>query len=282
MDATAQRLPATTRLGAVELGVADLGRSERWWVDAIGLQVQGRGPHELDLGTGGETLIRLVEQPGAHPAPTRTGLFHVALLLPRREDLAAWTARAIRAQVPVDGASDHVVSEALYLADPDGHGLEVYADRPRASWEGHVDRMATLPLDIEDLLSAAEPDAEGSPPEGTTIGHVHLRVAAIPEAIAFYRDVLGFELMTAYGPQAAFLAAGGYHHHIGANTWQSGGGSPPAADEAAMRRFTIVLPDAAALGEAVERVRASGTPIAEEEAGWLVRDPSGIAFSLTA
>jgi catechol 2,3-dioxygenase len=275
-----------TRLGTVGLVVADLDRSVAFYEQVIGLRLLERTDGRALLGVDGDALVELVEEPGAEPVDRSTGLFHLALLLPTRIDLAQWVQHAIDDRIQIDGASDHVVSEALYLHDPDGHGIELYADRDREIWTGKVQElMTTLALDLPSLLAevdSADPIPYPGLPLGTTMGHVHLKVADLPATIAWYRDLVGFALMATYGPQAAFLAAGGYHHHIGANTWQSGGGSPPAADEAAMRRFTIVLPDAAALGEAVERVRASGTPIAEEEAGWLVRDPSGIAFSLTA
>ena len=146
--------------------------------------------------------------------------------MPQRRALAAWLAHAGRDRIPLQGLSDHFVSEAIYLGDPDGHGIEIYADRPRETWEGQVERLTTLPLDVGDLLGELdEPETEpfDGLPAGTAVGHVHLRVARIPESIAFYRDTLGFDLMATYGDQAAFLAAGGYHHHVGANTWQSAG-----------------------------------------------------------
>ncbi len=191
----------------------------------------------------------LVEVAGARPAYGHTGLYHFALLLPERADLARWLAHAGRDNVPLVGLSDHFVSEAIYLSDPDGHGIEIYWDRPREVWEGQVfERMTTLPLDVGSLM-AELPDPESEPferlPDGTVMGHVHLKVASIPDTVAFYRDVLGFELMAQLGEQAAFLAAGGYHHHIGANTWESAGAPPPPEGSAALRHVTIVLPDAA-------------------------------------
>jgi catechol 2,3-dioxygenase len=201
------------------------------------------------------------------------------LLLPARLDLARWLAHAVRDRVPLTGVSDHFVSEALYLSDPDGHGIEIYWDRPRALWEGQVGaRMTTLPLDVDDLLGELEaPAAEpfsGLPPQ-TTMGHVHLKVAAIPQTLAFYRDVLGFELMARLGPYAAFLSAGGYHHHIGANTWESAGATPPPPGAAALRHATIVLPDDAARDRVLERLQTSSHAPQHDAGGPSVRDPSG-------
>jgi catechol 2,3-dioxygenase len=220
----------------------------------------------------------LVEERGARPAPGHTGLFHFALLLPDRTDLARWLAHAARDRVELVGLSDHVVSEALYLSDPDGHGIEIYRDRPRAGWEGKVgEQMTTIPLDVEDLLGELD-DPGREPfdglPDGTVMGHVHLKVASIPETIAFYRDVVGFGLSAQLGAQAAFLAAGGYHHHVGANTWQSAGAPPPPAGSAALRHATIVLPDAAERDRVLARIEASGRPVDDAT----VRDPSGNAI----
>src|SRR5205823_1881931 len=149
-------------------------------------------------------LIRFVEEPGAIPADGFTGLYHVALLLPDRPSLARWLAHGARDRVGLEGVSDHSVSEAIYLRDPDRHGIEIYADRPRAQWEGRVgQRMTTLPLDVEDLLGELD-DPQTEPfaglPEGTTVGHVHLRVSDVASTVEFYRDVLGFDLMAQLGP----------------------------------------------------------------------------------
>ncbi len=227
----------------------------------------------------------LVEERGAQPAPGSTGLYHFALLLPQRVDLAGWLAHAARDRVPLTGLSDHFVSEALYLSDPDGHGIEIYWDRPREVWEGKVsERMTTLPLDLDSLLGELE-DPESAPfkglPAETIMGHVHLKVARIPETIAFYRDLLGFALMAQLGPYAAFLSAGGYHHHLGANTWESAGGSEPPRGAAALRQASIVLPDAAARDTVIERVEAAGNRAEYRNADPVVRDPSGNTLVLT-
>ena len=264
-------------MGPVELTVSDLDRSLDYYGKAIGLQVREQGAGRASLGGDSELLV-LHEQPGARPAPRNTGLFHFALLVPGRRDLAAWLAHAVREEVPLTGASDHFVSEALYLRDPDEHGIEIYADRPREVWEGQVARMTTEPLDAENLLDELD-DTETGPfdrlPGGTAMGHVHLQVADIPETLRFYRDVLGFDLMASYGSQAAFLSAGGYHHHVGANTWNSAGAPPPPEGSAALRQTTIVLPDSETRDEVVRRVTADGQQPEDTPEGPVVRDPSG-------
>ena len=235
-------LPASTHMGAVELTVADLERSLGYYQGSIGLELLESNGGEAALGAGGRELLRLVEEPGARPADGYTGLFHFALLVPERADLAHWLAHAARERVALTGASDHFVSEALYLRDPDHHGIEIYWDRPRALWEGQVNRMGTWPLDLDGLLAEAPAAPFEGLAGGTAMGHVHLRVANVDDTVHFYRDVLGLDLMTQLGPQAAFLSAGGYHHHLGANTWESAGAPPAPAGTAALRRFTIVVP----------------------------------------
>ena len=246
-DPAPGEISAATTLGAVSLTVVDLERSLAYYEQAVGLKTLERAGQRASLGTGDRELLELVEEPDARPAVGYTGLYHFALLVPERADLARWLAHAARDRQPIVGLSDHFVSEAIYLSDPDGHGIEIYWDRPRELWEGRVgERMTTLPLDVDTLLGelddpAAEPfDALAT---GTVMGHVHLKVAVIPDTVAFYRDLLGFGLMAQLGPQAAFLSAGGYHHHIGANTWESGGAPPPPAKTASLRHATIVLPD---------------------------------------
>ena len=283
---TAAAIPAATRMGAVHLTVADLTRSLAWYRTALGLEVLEEGDGRAVLGARGTRLLELVEEHGARPAPGRTGLFHFALLLPDRRSLARWFAHAMRERVRLAGASDHYDSEAIYLSDPDGHGIEIYADRARDVWEGEVaERMGTDPLDLDGLLGELDDparDAFDLQPAGTTMGHVHLQVADVAAAIAFYRDVVGFALMAEYGAQAAFLSAGGYHHHVGANTWRSGGAPPPPRGSAALRRFEIVLPDAAERDALAERIAAGGHAVEDDPAGPLVRDPSSNAFVLLA
>ena len=266
-------LPPDTRMGAVHLTVADLDRSLAYYESQIGLRVHAREDGHARLGTGGEDLLMLTEEPAAKPADGYSGLFHFALLVPERIDLARWLAHAARDRVALSGLSDHYVSEAIYLRDPDHHGIEIYADRSRELWEGQVGlRLTTLPLDTNDLLSTLE-DPLSEPFDGlaggTVMGHVHLCVADVEQAVDYYRDRVGFGLMAQLGDQAAFLSAGGYHHHLGANTWQSAGRPYAPEGYARLTQMTIVLPDEAAREALAERLGGSEA-----------LDPSGIPIAL--
>jgi catechol 2,3-dioxygenase len=279
-------VPADSRMGAVHLTVAVLGRSIDYYESAIGLRVHGRAGARATLGTGDQDLLVLDERPGARPARGFTGLYHLALLVPERGDLARFLAHVARERVPLVGVADHFVSEAIYLSDPDEHGIEVYWDRPRDVWEGRVgERMTTLPLDVDGLLAELDDpsrEVSGALARGTVMGHVHLRVADVPAAVAFYRDVLGFGLMAQLGAQAAFLGAGGYHHHIGANSWESAGAAPAPAGTARLEQMTIVLPGDRAVGDLAERVQRAGLASEAVHGGLRVRDPSGNPVVLTA
>jgi catechol 2,3-dioxygenase len=278
LQALAQ-IPAGTRMGAVCLTVADLAGSIEYYERAVGLRLHGRAGKRARMGTGSEDLLLLVEQPGARPVRGHCGLYHFALLLPQRADLAGWLAHAAREQIPLVGMSDHFVSEAIYLTDPDGHGIEIYWDRPRETWEGKVaERMTTLPLDTTSLLDElADPQHEpfGGLPSKTTMGHVHLCVSDVGATIAFYREQLGFGLMAQLGVQAAFLSAGGYHHHLGANVWESRGAGQPPAGSAALRYATVLLPSDVERERVLARLSDAGIASQATEGGVLVRDPSG-------
>jgi catechol 2,3-dioxygenase len=276
-------IATATTMGPVALTVADLDRTIDYWTTAIGLDVIERGANEASLGSGDRVLVAFREVPGAQPAPRATGLFHVALLVPEREDLARWLAHAVRDRVTLAGASDHYVSEALYLRDPDHHGIEIYADRPRELWDGHVDRMTTEPLDVEGLLGVLDDPAAAWErlPDGTIVGHTHLQVASIPDTLSFYRDLLGFEEMVTFGTQATFLSAGGYHHHLGGNTWNSLGAGPAPEGAAALERATIVLPDAAERDRLVTAAANAGQDPEPRPDGVQIRDPSGNALVLS-
>jgi catechol 2,3-dioxygenase len=271
----ATEIPAGTTLGAVHLIVSDLERSLAYYAETFGLGLVWRADGRASLGSDTELLV-LVEEPGARPAQGHTGLYHFALLVPERADLARWLAHAARERITLAGLSDHFVSEAIYLSDPDHHGIEIYWDRPRETWEGRVDRMGTWPLDVQSLLAELD-DPATEPfdglPAGTRMGHVHFKVADVDSTIGFYRDLLGFGLMAQLGSQAAFLSAGGYHHHIGANTWESRGASPPPPGSAALRHATVVLPGERERDELLARLGADEP---------LVHDPSGNALLLTA
>jgi catechol 2,3-dioxygenase len=281
-------VPAATHMGAVHLSVADLGRSIAYYESAIGLRVHDRDGARASLGAGGDDLLVLTEEPGARPARGTAGLYHFALLVPEREDLARWLAHAAREQVPLVGMSDHYVSEAIYLSDPDEHGIEIYWDRPREVWEGQVaERMTTLPLDVADLFGVLD-DPRTEPFDGlagaTIMGHVHLRVTEVPATAAFYCDALGFGLMAAFGASALFMSAGGYHHHLGANIWESRGAGQPPPGHATLRRVTIVLPRAADVEQLAGEVERLGQePEAlDADGGVLVRDPAGNPVALVA
>jgi catechol 2,3-dioxygenase len=239
-------LPTTLRLGAVHLTVSDLERSVGWYQDALGLRVQRREDAAAALGAGGEELVVLHEEPGARPAGRHAGLYHFALLFPAREELARAVRRLIDARTPISGASDHGVSEAIYLPDPDGNGIELYADRPRAAWPppapGERIGMFTRALDVDDLMATVageQPVAHAA--AGLRMGHMHLHVGDIETARAHYVDRIGFEV-TASMPSALFLATGGYHHHLGANTWRGEGVGPAPAGTVGLREWTLVLP----------------------------------------
>jgi catechol 2,3-dioxygenase len=271
------------RIGSVRLAVAELPRSVEFYERVLGLPLISRDEHEALLGGEPERPL-LALSALAHPTPARahsTGLFHVAWLHPSRAALAASVRRVAGARWPIDGASDHGVSEALYLSDPDGLGIEIYADRPREDWErpagGKGVKMVTLPLDLDDLLAQGRDEPVPTMPPDTAVGHVHLKVADVPAAAAFYRDVIGLSEQ-AQMPAAAFLSAGGYHHHIGLNSWQSAGASAPADSAPGLRGVDFQLSDADAL-DALERRLAGAlgdsAPAREKDGGISLRDPDG-------
>jgi len=270
--------PATT-VGPVALTVANLDRELAFYLDSLGLRVLSREPGKARLGAGATELILLVEDGAARRSPGTTGLYHFALLVPTRRDLARALRHLAESGVPLQGASDHAVSEALYLADPEGNGIEIYRDRPREEWryDGSEVHMVTERLDLDRLMGELDGDDEpwaGLPP-GTVVGHVHLRVSEIASAERFYRDVLAFDLTTRYGPSASFLSAGGYHHHVAVNTWASLGAPSPPPGSLGLRSFAVRLPDARALEPVLARVREAGLGLEETPDGLLVRDPSG-------
>jgi catechol 2,3-dioxygenase len=268
-------LPAATTIGTATLRVADADRSMRWYVEMMGLQQIERSPERIVLGAGGNPVLNLEVRPGAAPRDENTtGLYHVAILVPDRSSLAAVLLRIAKAGVRL-GASDHKVSEALYIWDEDNNGLEIYRDRPRSewTWDGKTVRMATDPLNLQDLATeaAGTPKEREPMPPGTRMGHVHLQVGDLVAAKKFYCDVLGFE-QTAGRGGALFVSAGGYHHHIGLNTWHSLNGPPPADGAAGLVVFEIVVPDRAALTSTKDRLRAAGYATTDEDNGFRTRD----------
>lgn len=274
-----------TKMGAAALVVPDLARSLDYYQYNIGLRLHAQEGGIARLGVGADDLLVLYEQPGAKPVQRHhTGLYHFAILVPSRVELGRILRHLIESRTPIGGASDHAVSEALYLNDPDGHGIEIYRDRQRAEWEypNGTLRMGTDPLDVEGVLAAGMESNEPwtGMPAGTVIGHMHLHVSDLAAAEQFYRDVIGFDLIIRYGRQASFLSAGGYHHHLGINTWAGIGVPPPPADAARLAWYEITVPDEAALEEVVTRARNAGAALTEEENGWQLLDPAQNAIRL--
>jgi catechol 2,3-dioxygenase len=281
--ASGTAIAAGTTPGTVRLTVSDLERSRAFYERALGLRAEELEDGGLGFGApGGRALVELRGDRTA-PALNRraTGLFHLAILLPSRVDLAHALARLAQTRWRLDGASDHLVSEALYLSDPDGNGIELYRDRPREQWrqqDGQL-QMATLALDLQSL--ADELAGAGTPqptvPAATTMGHVHLQVADIAAAEAFYHGVLGFDVTVRGYPGALFVSAGGYHHHIGLNTWNSAGSGPAAPGSVGMRSFEVLVPDRAELDRVLARIHGAGLKSESETltGGAIVRDPAG-------
>lgn len=285
-----ERIAAGTRMGTVRLTVPDLGRSRAFYEESLGLRGHptADGGVALGVGVGDErALVELREDRAARQRdPRATGLFHLAVLLPSRLDLAQALRRLAESRWPLDGASDHLVSEALYLSDPDGNGIEIYRDRPREDWnQGEIGpEMATLALDLRGLADELE-SATGPQPEApalTTIGHVHLQVSELDEIERFYSGLLGFDVTVRGYPGALFVSAGGYHHHLGLNTWQSAGSSAPAPGSLGLRSYEILLPGEDELERVTGRLADAGirSEPDPELGGRLVRDPSGNAALL--
>lgn len=277
-----------TSMGTVRLTVADLARTQAFYGAAIGLQASEQDDGTLGFGVAGEhPLVELREDSSARPLDRgATGLYHLAILMPSRRDLGFALARLANARWPLDGASDHLVSEALYLSDPDGNGIEIYRDRPREEWQW-VDgklAMSTLPLDLQSVLDEvkATPALQPLAPSGTRIGHVHLQVSDLAQAEQFYGGLLGFEVMVRGYPGALFVSAGGYHHHLGLNTWHSRDAGPPAPGAVGLRSFEIVLPDPQELARVLARVRDAQVEVEQDQGVSLIRDPSGNRVLLRA
>lgn len=277
------RLPAELRLGAVRLQVADLDRSLRWYTDVLGFQPLERTPGRALLGAADRVpLVELVELAGARPAPRRgrLGLYHFAILVPDRASLGRLVAHLARIGARA-GSADHLVSEALYLTDPDGLGIEVYADRPRDTWSVRGDElvMASDPLDLDDLVRAAGGSLWTGLPAGTTVGHVHLHVADLDAASRFYHEALGLDAVVFSYPGALFLSAGGYHHHLGLNTWAGAGAARPAPGDARLLEWTIELP-AEELDAAAASLAEAGHEPERTAGGATVTDPWGTTVRL--
>ncbi|MBI3958007.1 MAG: VOC family protein [Chloroflexi bacterium] len=267
-----------TKLGPVHLQVADLNNLVNYYT-TLGLHLRRRNSQQAVLGAGELDLLVLTERADGQRVRGTSGLYHFAILLPSRSDLGQALRHFSHAAIRVGGASDHAVSEALYLTDPEGNGIEVYRDRPRNEWRYPNGQLVinTTPFDVEGVLAAGDASSAewNGFPAGTVIGHMHLHVGNIDAAEGFYRDALGFDLVTRYGPSATFLSAGGYHHHIGANTW-AGVGAPPAPENAwGLSYFTIEVPGTQALADVRAQLESANVPVTERDEGYFVRDPSG-------
>lgn len=273
---------APLRIGLVRLNVRDLRRMSGFYKDALGLVQIGEDAGRVLLGTPSKPLLELAGNPGlALRDPRSAGLFHTAFLLPERGDLGRWLAHARSRGIAVQGASDHLVSEAVYLADPEGNGIEVYADRPIADWpsvNGEI-AMSSEPLDLGDLLRAGGAGVWQGAPEGTIVGHMHLQVGNTSDAERFWRDIFGFDVTCRY-PGALFFGAGGYHHQIAANIWNSRGAGMRAAEATGLARFQIVAQDRATLDTIQARVAAAGLTCSDSGNGFILKDPWGTEVSL--
>ncbi|MBE9603367.1 VOC family protein [Acetobacteraceae bacterium H6797] len=259
------------RMGRVVLTVHDLDQVADFYQRALGLHLLHREGDTARLGAGEATLLELRRDTAARArSPREAGLFHTAFLLPHRADLGRWAQHASESRIPVSGASDHLVSEAIYLNDPEGNGIEIYADRPDESWQwqnGTV-QMATEPLDVPDLLQSAAGTAWKGAPEGTVVGHVHLQVGALPPAEAFYAETLGFDITCRY-QGGTFYSSGGYHHHLATNIWNSCGATPRQMPSTGLSDVEII-----ASAEALAAI--------EQKAGATLADPWGTPISFTA
>jgi len=286
-DSALPQLPRTLRLGPTHLTVSDLAGSLAFYENALGLKLRERDGDAgtASLGAGGEDLLVLVEGRGASPAGRHAGLYHYALLFGSRVELARAVRRLATSGSRIEGASDHGVSEAIYLRDGDDNGIELYVDRPRDAWPAPVrpdERvgMYTNRLDLKGLMATVD-DEDFHPQAGAGLrtGHLHLHVGDIEEGLAFYRDVLGFDVMVNLG-SAAFVSAGGYHHHLGFNVWMGSDVGAPPPRTAGLRHWTVVLDAAQEVSDVRERVSAAGYEVVDKDGGFLVRDPwgTGVAF----
>ena len=278
------RLPESTHLGRVRLQVADLDRSLLFYENVLGMRVISRNADSASLGPHGEDreIVHLRQLSSARPVPRRglLGLYHFAILLPDRASLARFVAHLAEIGAYA-GMSDHFVSEAVYLTDPDGLGIEVYADRPRDAWRYDERQlyMTTNHLDVDDLMLSARGERWTGMPPGAVLGHVHLYVDDIDKAEAFYHDALGFDKVVWSYPGALFMSAGGYHHHLGTNTWARGAARPTDAD-ARLLEWEIVVPTKKDADEAAKNVMAAGYEAKPENGEWILTDPWGTSLRL--
>ncbi|HEY0971874.1 MAG TPA: VOC family protein [Gemmatimonadales bacterium] len=279
------RLPDATRLGRVVLQVSDLAASLAYYEPVIGLRVLHRDERSATLGAHGsdEPLVELRERRGAVPMPRhgRLGLYHFAILLPDRASLGRFVGHLRRLGVPA-GMSDHAVSEAVYLSDPDGLGIEVYADRPRSAWRhsGRELHMVTEPLDVPEVVRAAGAEEWAGAPAGTVIGHVHLFVRDLDEAARFYHEGMGFDRVVWSYPGALFLSAGGYHHHLGTNTWASQA-APAGEEDARLLEWTVLVPEAGDVADVARSLEGARHVVERSDGALVAADPWGTRVRVT-
>ncbi|RDE08505.1 VOC family protein [Pelagibacterium lacus] len=273
---------APMRVGTVRLKVRDLDSVSAYYQKVLGLGEIAKTDREATLGTGRTPLLVLKADPALAPGDRRqAGLFHTAFLMPTRADLAHWVGHIAESGIRIQGASDHIVSEAFYLADPEGNGIEVYADRPVAQWRGRDGKiqMTTEPLDIQDLLTAGSGAPWSGFPQAGSIGHVHLQVGDTAAADRFYRDVLGFDIAADY-PGASFYGSGGYHHQLAGNAWNSRGAAQRPAGMTGLDSVELIVRDAATIDAIVARAESAGLEATKAPEGTTLRDPWGIAITL--
>lgn len=273
-------LDPATFLGPVALTVRDLPRVGAFYQRVLGLNLLATGQDTMVLGAADRApLVSLIGRPDAtRPARTSTGLFHLAIAFPARADLAAWLRHAAELGLRM-GQADHGTHEAFYFDDPEGNGIEIYADKPKQAWpmlDGQMVAFITEPVDVPDLLASQgeQPGTFSGAPAGTRMMHVHLKAAEIPGSQGFYQDALGLA-PTALMDSALFLAAGGYHHHLGMNTWHSASGAAPQPGAAGLHHYTVQLPDQAQLQALADRLQQAAWPVTVEEGSLRLRDPSG-------
>jgi len=277
-DTTRPPLPDTLRLGRVHLTVSTLDGSIAFYERALGLRLHDRDGRVATMGAGAEDLLVLVEEPGAAPGGRHAGLYHYALRFDARRELARAVKRLASTQTRIESASDHGVCESIYLRDPDDNGIELYADRPREQWPpsripGESVEIFTLALDTAELMR----EVDGEPPRaqasaGVGVGHLHLHVGDVEQGLAFYRDVLGFEVMVNLG-SAALVSAGGYHHHLAFNVWLGSDVKPRPPGTAGLREWTVLLASREELAAVRTRVAAAGLEASADQGGFVVRDP---------
>ena len=277
------QLHEQTQIGKVVLKVANLEKMIAFYTQVIGLSLIEKNQQTARLGTTEKILLELIKVENPLPLTRKTGLFHVAFLLPTRKDLGNTLIHYLQSNAPIDGASDHGYSEALYLTDPEGNGIEVYCDKPKSEWDIREDGEIvgiTKEMDAEGVVAAAD-SQQSSFPTGTIVGHVHLKVADLAQTETFYTQVVGLSLKNNFGNQAKFFAAGDYHHHIGSNTWMGKGVPPMADNDLGLAYYTFVLPDKEAFESLLTHLEKKNVSFTLESSRRLaLLDPNGIQVKM--